>query len=352
MAALKALGAFLALIIIVVVVWYFVYGFKGVGGGIVPTTSSTTTTASGNQTGGTTTTTIYLAGPCQTFSLITNTVNTLSEAKCSWTGGALGLWVESGNVKSTTISITGQDGVTYFNNSVSYQCITFFKNITLPAQNYIVAIKSGISTQNQSAACPYSGIVINSTLSPPQSATYKYVYNGNFSNGEYTGWNVTGKGFGTAPLNITYANSNAISPCYLGTKWSNYHGAFIATTYSCGTEVAPGNITSSTFIASKSFLNFKLISPQNNFMYVEILYNNTPYIIAHYNTFNVSSGGNASATFRNASIPLVTVINKPIRIKVVANTQTAQSFLAVGDFALSTNPNQDKGILQNITFTH
>ncbi len=353
MAALKAIAAFIALIVIVVVVWYFVYGLP-----TLPKTTTTTTTPGGTTTTGnnlnTTTSSIVYSSSCSQVNYLTKAVNSTTNIQCAWTGGALGLWVESGNSKNEQVTIMGiSDHKIYVNQSANYQCFAFYKNFTAPAQNYAITFKSGpwINATN-STQCTYAGVIINTTLSPPRKMVYPDLYNGNFTNGLYTGWNETGVGFGSKPLNITYANQNPTSGCYLGQKWANFVGSYVATTYSCGTQVSQGNLTSSIFYASKSFLNFKIISPGNNFIYVVILYNNTPYITVHYNTFNSSQGANASSTFRNASIPLVTVINKPIQVRVVADTQIPQNFVAIGNFALSNKPLQDRGIVQNITFNH
>jgi len=82
--------------------------------------------------------------------------------------------------------------------------------------------------------------------------------NGNFSTGTYEGWNLTGYGFGSAPLNITWANNNS---CYYNTTWMGYNGNFFATTYHCGLVLQAGNLTSKPFKVVLPYLNFKIISP-------------------------------------------------------------------------------------------
>ncbi len=350
MAAWQALAAFMVLILIVLVVWYLSNGFA------LPrqltSTITTTVFSTGNHTvNGTTTSTILYTENCEAFSLYTTLANSAVSSGCTWTGGPLGLWVGSGNSTYERVSVVGADNVTYANQTSSYQCPTFFENFTLPAQRYIVTLTTGPLSNSTNPACPRAFAIMNQTLSPSKNHVYSgSVYNGNFSNGAYTGWNTSGKGFLTGPLNLTRANLPGNLSCYEGVPWTNYKGSYFATTYTCGTSVAPGNLTSSAFYASESFLNFRIISPQNNFIYVEILYNNTPYIIAHYDTFNITLGANAQSTFRNASIPLVTVIDKPIQIRVVANTQIQENFVAVGDFTLANRPVQDKGIQANVTF--
>ncbi len=350
MSAAKGLAAFAALIVVVLIVWYLSNGFA------LPrqltTTVTTTVNGTTNQTfNGTTTSTILYTESCAAFSMFTTAMNSSVKEGCTWTGGPLGLWVASGNSTREHITMVGADNLTYVNQTASYQCTTFFENFSAPSQRYIVTLTTGPRANQTDSSCPRAFAIINQTLNPPKSTIYSgSVYNGNFSNGAYTGWNTTGKGFGNAPLNITIANSNGNLTCYEAVPWTNYVGTYFATTYTCGTSVSPGNLTSSPFYASKSFLNFRIISPGNNFIYVEILSNNTPYIIAHYDTFNISLGSNAQSTFRNASIPLVTVINKPIQIRVVANTQIQENAVSIGDFALSNRPIQDKGILTNLTF--
>ncbi len=351
MAALKGIIAFIVIIVIVVILWYFTTGFRLPGSPLSSTSSvssqgsSSTTTISN----GTDTTTILYNENCTEFSIFTQQDNATVTAGCHWTGGYLGFWVGSGNAGSEHIKIVGADGRTYVNQTSNYQCVTFFENFSAPAQEYLVNLTSGPGTLNTSSTCTDTIGILNTTTTPPQKVTYDdFVYNGNFSSGAYTGWNVTGKGFGAAPINLTKANVYmANSPnCYINSPWSNYVGTFFATTFNCGTSVAPGNLTSSPFYAGKSFLNFKIISTQDNFLYVEILYNGTPYIIAHYNTYNITAyGANAPSTFRNASIPLVTVANKPIQIRVFADTLKSNNYIAVGDFVLSNRPNQDKGII-------
>lgn len=176
------------------------------------------------------------------------------------------------------------------------------------------------------------------------------INNGDFGTGTFAGWNVTGVGFSSAPLNITYANKNFY---YYNSSWANYNGTFFATTYR-GLSISPGNLTSAPFIATEPYLNFKIVSPQSDLLYVEILNGGRPVIVSHYNTYNPSLGL-YSSTFANASIPLITVLCKNISIRVVAGVVGGKtnlySIMAVGDFYLSKNPLESPGILINQTFS-
>jgi len=337
------------MLVIVIIVWYLSTGFKLPGGH----TTTVSTTIQGNSSTSTATTSIQYIYPCSKFDEFTQASNTVVTNQCSWTGGYLGLWVASGQSTYESVLIKGlSDNKTYVNQTSNYSCTTFYENFTASNQIYSITLKTGPLASNTISSCLYAHAKLNTTLLPPPEI-YQNVYNGNFINGEYTGWTLAGKGFGTAPLNITKANTNTTSRCYVGQPWTGYIGSYIATTYNCGLSNAPGNITSSLFYANEPFLNFKIISPADQLLYVEILYNGTPYIIAHYNTYNITQTAAASTTFRNASIPLVTVIDKPIQVRVVADTLNQQTYIAAGDFALGSQPHQDQGILSgSYNFTH
>ena len=327
------------------IVAYFETGFNFSTGRPTTSLASTvaTTTISGNFFS--TTTTIGYAYPCNSFELQLTTSNSTSSGNCNVASNSvLGLWVASGNSGSESVMIKGADNKTYVNQSSSYGCLTLYKNFTAPAQDYTVAFRTGPA----GGSCGSAIVKLNSTTTLPV-AVHKIVYNGDFGSGQYTGWSRDGAGWGDAPLNITAADENG---CYLNRTWSNYNGIFFATTYTCGTSVAPGNLTSSAFYvnASAPFLNFRIISPDNGGIYVEILENGTPEITVHYNTFNISQGIYAVSTFNNASIPLSTLVNKVVQVRVVSATiSQQQNFVAVGDFALSDRPVQQQGIVTNIT---
>ena len=344
----KGLVVYIVMLVIVIIVWYLSTGFRLPGGG----SSSTTTISNVSNSTSVSTTSITYLYPCSKFDEFTQQSNTSITNECNATAGDLGLWVASGSFQYENILVKGlSDNRTYINQTANYSCTTFYANFSVSNQIYAITLTTGPAS-NALTSCTLARAKLNTTLIPPPSI-YTNVYNGNFMNGEYTGWTLAGKGFGTAPLNITKANENTTSHCYVGQPWVGYVGSYITTTYNCGLSNAPGNITSSLFYASQPFLNFKIISPQDNFLYVEILYNGTPYITAHYNTYNITQTANASTTFRNASIPLVTVINKPIQVRVVADTLNEQTYIAAGDFALGAKPIQDQGILNGpYNFTH
>ncbi len=334
---------YIAVIIIMIAIWYLSTGFRTA---LTTTTSTIIPSNSVKSTASTTTVnSSFVYYPCNNFSLFNATYNASVSGKCYWNGGVLGLWVAGGNPGKAYVTVKSASNTVLINVSSQQSCIAFYGNFSAPAGVYNVTLATGHSHGN----CGYAIAKLNSTTVPPKQI-YDFVYNGNFGTGYYTGWNVTGKGFGTKPMNITYANSNA-SRCYLGQPWSGYNGTFFATTYNCGTSVSPGNITSSLFYASSPFLNFRIISPADNGLYLEILYNGTAAIVEHYNTFNVSSGAKASSTFMNATIPLTTVIGKPIQVRVVADTLEMQRFIAVGDFALSSTPLPGSVQPLNITFS-
>ena len=175
--------------------------------------------------------------------------------------------------------------------------------------------------------------------------------NGNFSSGNFEGWNVTGQGFGSAPVNIIYANANGD---YYSAPWSGYNGIFFATTHWPGTSVTPGNITSEPFKVTEPYLNFQIVSPQDNELYVELLDNGQPLIINHYFTFPaVANATNAQSTFVNASIPIASLICQNISVRVVSGVVGQRignyKFIAVGDFYMSKVFKQDPGVIYNRT---
>ncbi|MGC8479564.1 MAG: hypothetical protein ACP5M9_02760 [Candidatus Micrarchaeia archaeon] len=163
------------------------------------------------------------------------------------------------------------------------------------------------------------------------------IYNGNFSTGTYAGWNVTGQGFGTAPANITEYNKNSE---YYNSAWSNYNGEYFATTYDGGILISTGNLTSNSFEVTEPYLNFKIVSPQDNLLQIEILQNGAPVMNETFNSYG--NLGAPSGTFENATIPLTQFICKNISIRiysgVVYTPATKYDIIAAGDFYLSKTP--------------
>lgn len=350
MSARSTVGYIMIAVVIVVVVYFIATS------NLFPKTTTTTTSPTASTSASTTSilTTINYSKyvyPCNTnYALYANTSNSTIIGRCSWTGGLLGLWIASGSAAFERVSIRGADNKTYVNQTSKYNCLTFYQNFSAPAQTYTVTLRTfGVGS---GGSCNYGIALLNTTTTPPQTV-YQNVYNGDFSNGKYTGWNTTNPGFGPAPLNITYAN-NALIQCYLAQPWTGYVGTYFATTFNCGLTNSPGNITSSSFYVNPTvpFLNFKIISQDDSRIYVMILQNNTPKIIVHYNTFNNSLGGNASSIFRNASIPLTLLGGKIVRIRVVAASLNVHRYIAIGDFALASRPVQTIGIVTNTTFVN
>lgn len=177
------------------------------------------------------------------------------------------------------------------------------------------------------------------------------IFNGNFSTGTYIGWNLTGAGFGSTPFNLTYANKQNVS-AYYDHPWVGYSGTFTATTYQGGTNIQPGNLTSLPFKVIEPYLNFKIISPQQDQIYVEILQNNTPVVITHYNT-NIPGNPYPTSQFLNASMPLSLLLCQNVSIKVVAQVvggyTNLRNYIAVGDFYLGKSAISTPGIIINQT---
>jgi hypothetical protein len=338
--------AWIALIIVAVIVVYVYTGFK------IPTNATTstvtTTVAQSNSVSSTTVPVTYLLSCSKAF-LPESVPYDSDNVTCQWRGGMLGIWVTAGEAGSASVSIVGANGKSYVQGSFNYNNTVFYKNVTLPAQNYTITLSTG--SFSRGGDIPF--VKLNLTTAPPV-VVYPYIYNANFSNGAYTGWNLTGSGFGPAPLNISYVNANG---CFFGAPWSNYIGTFFASTYTCGLGVSPGNLTSSPFRVNPKdpFLNFRIISPQDSLIYVEILEvngaNETPAIIGHFDTYNISLGANVTSTFANASMPLTTLSNKVVMIRVVASTVERQRYISIGNFSLGSLPNTQHGISSQINIT-
>ena len=275
--------------------------------------------------------------------LVGQRLNNTYTTKCISIGATLGLWVAAGDGGVASIKVVGADGKTYANRTSDYNCTAFLQNFSAPAQLYTVTFKTGVG----GGSCGNPSIIINTTSVPPP-VVYTYILNGNFGSGRYTGWNTSGAGFGSNAFNISYQDAKM---CYQGSKWSNYNGSYFATNYGCGSAVAPGNLTSSPFIVSPGdpFLNFRIISPEDEGLYVELLGVSNTVIIAHFNTYNLSLTTNGTSTFQNVSIPLTSYINQQLRIRVVGNAINNADYIAVGDFSLAKRPDQQKGVGINIT---
>ena len=258
------------------------------------------------------------------------------------------VWVYTGFAHNTTLSIVGADGVDYLSGPFNYNETTFFSNVTLPDQNYTVTMAA--DSLGGSGSAPF--VKLNLTTTPP-TMVYPYIYNPNFTNGQYTGWEVNGSGFGSSPLGINYANSDSVQ-CFYGSPWANYGNEYFATTYSCGASVSPGNLTSEPFrVSSKApFLNFKMISPDDSLIYVEVFQvGGNASITGHFNTYNISLGPNIESTFENVSLPLTTLVNKAVRIKIVALTVQPNRYVAIGGFSLSGLPDTDSGVGVQVNIT-
>ncbi len=350
----KGAIAYLLILLAVIIIIYIFTGFRFLSAKKTTTIPAKTTTSS-IQNVTLSTSTIQSTALCSNFQITGSALNTTYVDNCTYNGGMLGLWVAAGYGGRESVQIVGADGKTYVNESSMYNCTAFYQNFTAPAQLYTVIFKTGAG----GGSCGSPMLIINTTTTPPVKA-YEYIYNGNFGNGQYTGWNVTSPGFGTAPLNISYADSKL---CYQGRPWSNYNGSYLATTYNCGISTSPGNMTSSPFIVDPAspFLNFRLISPQDNNLYLEILRvnykiindqqvytNSTPVAIVHFNTYNLSVTANSSSTFANATIPLTLFTNEVVQVRIVAK-EVGSNFIAAGDFVLADRPHQDLYVTSNFT---
>jgi hypothetical protein len=335
--------AYIALVIVLIAIWFLVGVLHVFNRTTPPTNSITVTTTTVPKTTAptstvvssvTTTISANYTPSCSGFEISNLSFSANVTKECMWPGGELGLWSATGNAGRNHILVKGTNGTVYFNGSTFYNCTTFIQDVNLPPQKLYVNLVTGSS---ESGSCGASIVLFNTSLKAPL-IVYHNVYNGAFSTGEYTGWNASMPGFGTGPLNMSLANKRQ---CFLSSPWnlSSYVGYFVATTFNCGLTDSPGNLTSDYFNASEPFLNFKIISADNSGLYVEVLYNNTQYITANYDTFNNTAYGvNATTTFRNASIPLVYFIGKPVRVRIVADTLRRQTYIAVGDFGISNTP--------------
>ncbi|VVB77237.1 Uncharacterised protein [uncultured archaeon] len=220
---------------------------------------------------------------------------------------------------------------------------------------------STVTTTAGNATTASTTIAANATTLPTTSVflnkcqsknATEIVPAGDFSSGTYGGWHTTGPGFGSAPMNISYANSHG---AYYGAPWRGYDGNFAATNYQVGLSVQTGTLSSGQFEVTEPFLNFKIISPSSDQIYVEILQGSKSSKY-WYNTYAAPGNINASTTFVNASIPLLdtSFFCQNVSIRVVAGaigTTSNLNYIAVGDFYLSRIPRSTPGILVNQSFT-
>ena len=337
----RGLIAFIVIIIIIVILWYVYdkFNFVGLGHPVTSTIPLVTTVSGGPSTSTIAsgfTTSIPGGGnltlkSCDNYVLQSGSYNTTLHSSCASDGSSLAVWTGAGSSGLISLLVKGADGRTYINQTTYNLCPTFYKNIVLPPQSYNITFTTGPG----GSSCGNATVRFNTSTVSTQPI-YNYVYNGNFGTGNYLGWIVNGTGFGTKPINITHANNGTIR-CYLSQPWSGYNGTYFASTFNCGLSTAPGNITSSQFLVDKSYLNFKVISQEDANLYVQVLYNNSPYITVHYNTYNLTLGQNASSQFQNETIFMTRLLGKVVRIRVVARTLYRQRYIAVGDFQLSTS---------------
>ena len=215
-------------------------------------------------------------------------------------------------------------------------------------------INSTSKTSQQGAGGLYA-INSKSTSIPLQAAGIpncqylgSQVANGDFGYGNYSGWVESGSGFASSPVNLS--NANYEGDYYLG-KWSGYSGAYFATTFSKATSESPGSLVSAPFLVTAPYLNFKLVSPYNPGIYLELLSSNSVLLTIHYNTTN-GQGAYPLGTFANASIYLGSLMCRNASIAIVsqvAGSPGSDQFIAAGDFRLSNYSDSTPGIVENST---
>lgn len=231
--------------------------------------------------------------------------------------------------------------VTYYHPSGSGTTTTI-PATTIPQNATTTTIFDNFSTSTTT-------IPATSCLSSQPSVA---IANGDFGTGNYTDWNMTGFGFDApGPVNLTYANSPSVRGYYNHT-WTGYDGTFFASTsHYSAIGVQPGNLTSNPFLATEPYLNFKIISPQNELLYVEVLVNNVTKISTHYNTY-VQGNPYPTSQFLNASIPLSSLLCQNVSVRLVAQVvgsfTTSRTYIAAGDFYLSKTPAVNPGITSSI----
>ena len=230
-----------------------------------------------------------------------------------------GLWIASGNSAYQHVTLVSSTNQVYINVTATYHCPILYDVYNLSRGTYTLSMVTGpvLNITNSSTKCDFSLATLNTSITPSNNTVYTYVFNGNFVSGTYAGWSVTGNAFGTAPLNFTKADKIG---CYPGNaQWTGLNGSYYASTYTCAPtgELYIGNLTSEPFLVTEPFLNFQIIGYDSPYTYIAIIYNNTPYVTAEFNTYEISNGNAQYFLLRNASLPLATVYGKIVRIELV-----------------------------------
>ncbi len=175
--------------------------------------------------------------------------------------------------------------------------------------------------------------------------------NGDFSTGNYLDWNESGSGFGSSPLDLISANGNGQ---YYSSPWSGYLGEYLATTFNPGAYPSTGSLISAPFMVTAPYLNFRIVSPANRDLYVELLINKTVFLVDRYNTTN-GVGSHPLGTFANASIYLGPLACREVSVGIVSQVYASKAnesqFIAAGDFRLGNHSTATLGILTNSTVT-
>ncbi|MDE1845804.1 MAG: hypothetical protein KGH53_00770 [Candidatus Micrarchaeota archaeon] len=229
--------------------------------------------------------------------------------------------------------------------------IFVFYTYSAPKQKAPTTTTVVVTTVNGVVSSTTIPQTISTTTTIPQGSCLSSqssipVYNGDFATGTYVGWNQTTGAFGSVPVNITYANSANVMGYYNHT-WVNYLGNFFASTFHGGLGVQPGNLTSLPLKVVEPYINFRIISPLNNLLYVEVLQGGNVMVSTHYNTY-VQGNPYPTSQFLNASLPVSSLLCQNVTIRVVAQVvgsyTASRTYIAVGDFYQSKTPVVNPGI--------